>query len=218
MNILIDFFYSVSLLFSVVMSFTCRRYLRSRKILILLPYLVYVFIQEMTLDFFYYRNSFTSNSVVYNIYRPISVIVFFWIYYNIPFMAPLRKLLIWLTVVYLTITLINYCFIESIFTTSSYLTLARGFIITCYGVLFLFRYFYLDSRTEEKYWRPLIWITTAVVIFYSVVSISLSFQKYLAAEKATLYGLQLYNVIPQVMSIFMYSCFSYAFYLCKKET
>jgi uncharacterized membrane protein len=132
-------------------------------------------------------------------------------------MRPLRKLTVWLTAIYLAVVLINYCFLESIFTTSSYLTLTRGFVITFYGILFLSRYFHLDNLSEEKYWRPLLWITIGIVIFYPVISISVNFQKYLAADNATLYGLKLYNVIPQVLSIFMYSCFSYAFYLCKKK-
>jgi hypothetical protein len=64
---------------------------------------------------------------------------------------------------------------------------------------------------------PHIWITIGVATFYPVISISLSFQKYLSANDATLFGLKVYQAIPQVMSIFMYSCFSYAFYLCQKK-
>jgi hypothetical protein len=209
--------YLASILFSIVMAFIYRTYLRSRRLMILLPYLIYVFIEEAILGFAYLLNFYTSNAVVLNVYRPITVVVFFWIYYKIPFIQPMRKLIVWLTVTYLAITMINYCFIESIFTTSSYLTLARGFVITFYGISFLYCYFHLDNPGEEKYWRPLIWITIGIVIFYPVISISVSFQKYLAADHATWYGVKLYNVIPQVLSIFMYSCFSYAFYLCKKK-
>jgi hypothetical protein len=208
--------YAASILFSIVVALIYRRYLRNRHLIILLPYLMYVFIQETTLWLLYYLDYYKSNPIVYNIYRPINVIVFFWVYYNIPFLIPYRKLIGWLIAIYLLATLLNYCFIESIFSQDKYLALARGFVITFYSLLFLFRYFQLDNPEEEKYWRPLLWITTGIAIFYPVVSISLTFQKYLAAEGAALYGVKLYNVIPQVMSIFMYSCFSYAFYLCRK--
>jgi hypothetical protein len=213
---IIDFIYNISLLCSAVMAIIFRKYLGGRRLTILLPYLIYVFIQEGVLDIGRKLGYFSSNSVVYNIYRPVTVIVFSWIYYSIPFMRPVRKLIIWLTLVYLLLTLINYCFIESILATSSYLILARGLVITFYGVMFLFRFFYLDNLDEEKYWRPLIWITIGVVTFYSVISISGSFQKYLAVGNSTLHGLTLYRLIPQLISIFMYGCFSYAFYLCKK--
>lgn len=211
------FIYLASIFFAAVMAFLHRKYLQGRQITILLPFLILVFIQEAGLALAEEFGYFTSNAVIYNIYKPISVIAFFWIYYHIPFMAPFRRLMMWLTVIYLGITFLDYCFIESIFTTSSYLPLIRGFVITFYGILFLIRYFNLDNLAEEKYWRPLIWITIGIVIFYPVISISLNFQKYLAAASANLYGLQLYRIIPQVMSIFMYSCFSYAFYLCKKK-
>ena len=210
------FIYLTSILFAAVMAFLHRKYLQGRQITILLPFLILVFIQEAGLVLAEQFRDFTSNAVIYNIYRPVSVLVFFWVYYRIPFMVSFRRLMLWLTAIYLGIVLINYCFIESIFTTSSYLSLIRGFLITLYGILFLVRYFNLDNLAEEKYWRPLIWITIGIVIFYPVISISLNFQKYLAAASANLYGLKLYQIIPQVMSIFMYSCFSYAFYLCKK--
>jgi hypothetical protein len=217
MKSILLFFYLGCILFSAIMAFVYRRELRGRQLSILLPYLVLVFIQEIVIAFANYKGYMVNNAVLYNIYRPASVIVFFWIYYPIPFMVPLRKLLLWMTAIYLIVILVNYCFLESIVTTSSYLTLARGFVITFYGILFLFRYFNLDNLAEEKYWRPVIWITIGIVIFYPVISISANFQKYLAADSATLYGLKLYQVIPQLMSIFMYSCFSYAFYLCQKK-
>jgi len=102
------------------------------------------------------------------------------------------------------------------FVNITYLILLRGFLITFCCILFLFRYFNLDNIKEEKFWRPLIWVTGGIVIFYPVVTLSLTFQDYLAAQDATLFGFKLYHLIPQVMSIFMYSCFSYAFYLCRR--
>jgi hypothetical protein len=208
--------YLASILFSVLMAFIFRKHLRNRHLMILLPYLTYVFFQETILGLLYYLDYYKSNAIVYNIFRPFNVLAFFWIYYNLPFMASFRKLIAWLTVMFLAVTVFDYCFLESIFKLSPYLPLARGFVITFYALLFLFRYFQLDNPEEEKFWRPLLWITTGIVIFYPVVSLSLSFQKFLSDDNATLFGNKLYNAIPQLMSIFLYSCFSYAFYLCKK--
>jgi hypothetical protein len=183
----------------------------------MVPYLFLVLLQETILGIASLLDYYTSNALVYNIYRPVSAMVFAFIYYSIPMMGPFRKLILWTTIGYCVLTFIDYCFIESIFTTSSYLTLARGLVITFFAVLFLFSYFHLDNYAEEKYWHPLIWVTIGVAAFYPVISLSLSFQKYMSVYSATLYGLKLYQVIPQVMSIFMYSCFSYAFYLCQKK-
>jgi hypothetical protein len=208
--------YLSSIVTSAVMSLVCRKSLGSRHLIVMLPYLFYVSIQEIVIALGYQFEFLTSNAVIYNIYKPVSVIVFFWVYFNIPFMASLRKLFLGIAVLYILLTIINYCFLEPISATSSYVSLARGSVITFYGIMFLFRFFYLDKRSEERYWRPVLWVTIAIVTFYPVVSISLNFHKYLLAGNSTFFGLSLYNVIPQLMSIFMYSCFSYAFYLCKK--
>jgi hypothetical protein len=155
---------------------------------------------------------------VYNIYRPVSVIVFGFIYYSIPFMARFRKLITGITIVYLAVAIVAFLFIDSVFTSNNiYLTLARGSCITFFCVFFLIGFLQLDKRDEEKFWQPLVWVTIGALIFYPVVSISIGFQSYLYDFNATLLNHKLYQAIPQLMSIFMYSCFSYAFYLCKKK-
>ena len=208
--------YLLSILVSAVMAVIYRKDLATRKLVILVPFLIIVFFQESTLRLTEYLDYSFSSAVIYNIYRPVSALVFSWIYYRVPFMSPLKKLIAGLTILYVFITLINYCFITSIFFNSSYLTLLRGFLITFCAILFLFRYFNLDNLKEEKYWRPLVWITAGIAVFYPVVTLSVTFQDYLDTQDATLFGFKLYRVIPQVISIFMYSCFSYAFYLCRK--
>jgi hypothetical protein len=64
---------------------------------------------------------------------------------------------------------------------------------------------------------PVIWITIGIVVFYPVVNISFAFYTHLVSYRSDFLGIKLYKVIPQLMSIFMYSCFNYAFYLCKKK-
>ena len=208
--------YLASILISAVMAIIYRKDLINRKLAILAPFLIIVFFQESILRLAEYLDYSFSSAVVYNIYRPLSAVVFSWIYYNVPFMSPLKKVIGGLTILYLFITLINYCLIKSIFVNSSYLTLLRGFLVTFCAILFLFRYFNLDNQKEERYWRPLVWITAGIAIFYPVVTLSVTFQDYLNTQNATLFGFRLYRLIPQVISIFMYSCFSYAFYLCRK--
>jgi len=210
--------YIASILFSVLMAFIYRKHLESRKLLILLPFLFLVFIQETVLGILIMYNEGSRNSIVYNIYQPVTVVVFAFIYYRLPFMSSVKKLIVSIVILYLLIDLANHIFFQSILNTGTYMTLVRGFIITFLGLLFLARYFHLDNLSDEKYWRPLLWFTIGIAIFYPVVSISISFRKYLADGDYTFYGFKLYHLIPRVMSIFMYSCFSYAFYLCRKKS
>ena len=216
MDTLINLIYLASLLASAIFALIYRKHLSGRKLTILIPYLFAVVIQETVLTLGSWFHLFKSTAIVYNIYQPVSAVVFAYIYFSIPFMSSLKKLIAVMTIAYLLLVLVNYSFVESISITSTYPPIARGFLITFCAVLFLFKYFDLNNINEEKYWRPLVWITAAIAIYYPVVTTSLAFQKYLALQDATLWGFKLYRLIPRVMSIFMYNCFSYAFYLCQK--
>jgi len=176
-----------------------------------------VFIQELTL-FFYTLNAPTrSTGIVYNIYTPVSTLFFSFFYSGIPLNSPVRALIRILTIIFLAATLYTYCCIQSVYIYNNYISLAGGFLITLCGILFLFNYFKLDNRKEEKKWLPVLWITIGVVAFYPVVNISFALYKYLLAYDATIFGKKLYQVIPRLMSILMCSCFIRAFYLCKTK-
>ncbi len=210
------FIYLGSILTSVVTAFIFRKGLRSRKLSALVPYLALVFLQELSLFFYLRQFPSASTGIVYNIYNPVTLLIFGYIYYRLPFNTRLNKLIVILAAVYMLVVLVSYNFLTSIFVLNSRLSVLAGFFITCYGILFLFNYFGLDSSGEEKFWRPLLIMTIGIVIFYPVIGISFAFHKQLLAYEATFYGLKLYQIIPQVMSIFLYGSFSYTFYLCKK--
>lgn len=214
---LLHIIYLICLLASAVAALLYRKALYSRQLSLFVPFLFLVFIQEITLFFYNLNPPIRSTGIVYNIYTPLSTLFFSLFYSSIPFNTPVRTLIRTLIIIFLTATLITYCCIQSIYIYNNYISLAGGFLITLCGILFLFNYFKLDNPKEEKKWLPVIWITIGVVTFYPVVNISFALYKYLLAYDATIFGKKLYQLIPQLMSIFMYSCFIRAFYLCKKK-
>lgn len=213
----LHYLYIGSLFLSALLSFVYRKNLKSRLLILFVPFLFLLFVQELSLFFYVRKWPLASTGIVYNFYNPASALFFSILYYRIPLNAPLRKLIIWLASVYLTIVVLTFTFIQPITIYNSYLALAAGVVITCCGIFFLFNYFNIDNRTQEKHWLPVIWVTIGIVAFYPVVNISFAFYKQLLAYRADIFGVKLYKVIPQLMSIFMYGCFSYAFYLCKKK-
>jgi len=217
MQMLLNIVYLACLLASMIAAFLYRKNLASRQLSFFIPFLFLLLVQE-TLLFLYLRKYPTlSTGIVYNIYKPVSTLIFSLFYSSIPFNTPVRTLIRTLTVIFLTATLITYCCIQSIYIYNNYISLAGGFLTTLCGILFLFNYFKLDNHREEKKWLPVLWITIGIVTFYPVVNISFALYKYLLAYQATIFGMKLYKLIPQLMSIFMYGCFIRAFYLCKKK-
>ncbi|MGZ5219149.1 MAG: hypothetical protein ACXWC7_03690 [Chitinophagaceae bacterium] len=214
---LLNIVYLACLLTSSITAFIYRKELKSRQLSFFIPFLILLFIQELSVFIYILKHPTSSTGIVYNIYTPASTLVFSLFYCRIPLNGPARKLITSLLIVYLAATVFTYCCIQSIYIYNNYISLAGGFLIALCGILFLFNYFKLDNAIEEKKWLPALWITIGVVTFYPVVNISFALYKYLLAYQATIFGMKLYRLIPQLMSIFMYSCFIRAFYLCKKK-
>jgi hypothetical protein len=212
-----DFLYFAVMLLSLVAAINYRRALRSRQLTLFIPYLALVFIQEVSLYLYLQQSPGGSTAIVYNFYRPVSTSFFAWIFYSILDNNGFRKIIIIMISVYLAATTVTFGFLQSIYKYNNYLYLSGGLIITICAVFFLFNYFELDNHSEEKKWSPVLWITIGIVVFYPVVNISLALYNHLKVTTGAVPGVKVYQLIPRVMSIFMYSCFAWAFYLCKKK-
>ncbi|RYG41841.1 MAG: hypothetical protein EOO01_24260 [Chitinophagaceae bacterium] len=217
MQVFLHILYLACLLSSFIVALLNRNDLRSRRLFPFIPYLFLLFVQEILMFFYSIYAPHGSTGIYYNIYTPVNALFYVFFYTTIPFNSPVRRITWILASLFLAANLITYLFIQSIRVYNSYLGLAGGFLITLCGILFLFNYFKLDNPAEEKKWLPVLGITVGVVIFHPVVNISFALYKYLLAYQATISGMKLYRLIPQLMSIFMYGCFIRAFYLCKKK-
>jgi hypothetical protein len=210
--------YLSCLLASALIALLYRKDLKSRQLTSFIPFLLLISAQELIVFFYTYNQPGRSTALVYNIYTPVTTLFFAWFYMRIPFNAPARGLIKMLALVFMLAVVITYSFIKSIYSYNTYISLAGGLLNTLCAILFLFNYFKLDSNNEERKWLPVVWITIGIAAFYPVVNISFALYKYLLAYEATIFGMKLYRLIPQLMSIFMYSCFTRAFYLCKKKS
>jgi hypothetical protein len=208
--------YLLSILFSTTLAIINRKFLAEKRITLLIPFLIYTFIQEVIMVLNIQYHFMASSNPFYNIYRPITVLILVLIYYQIPFMYSTRLIMSILTSLYILAVIVLHIFFIPLKSFVPTLAIIRGIVITFFAVLFLLKYFDIDNANDEKFWQPVVWITGSIAVFYPVVTASLSFQNYLSAQKASVFGQKLYQLIPQLMSLFMYSCFSYAFYLCKK--
>ena len=215
---ILNIVYSLVILLSGLIAIHFRKALKSHGLFIFIPYLLFVFVQEMSILLYTMSNPHQSNAVIYNvIYRPLTVSFYGLIYYHVPFNS-FKKPILFLAIAYLLSVFISFGFFHSIFKFNHFLYLGSGLIISIFAILFLLSYFKIDNFDIEKKWHPLLWITIGIAIYYPVVSISFSLYNYLYQFNTTLLGVKLYQLVPKIMSLFMYGCFSYSFYLCRKET
>jgi hypothetical protein len=209
--------YLAALFVSTVLAFVYYSSLASRQLAIFAPYLALVCIQEVLIYQFLIQHPDRSTAIVYNIYRPLSTCFFAFLFYRNPINKTFRKLIIILVLIYLFATIFTFTLLQSIQKYNNYLYLSGGLVITSCAVFFLFNYFKLDNYSEERKWLPVLWISVGIVIFYPVVNISFALYNHLKATNGTVSNVKVYQLIPRIMSIFMYSCFGWAFYLCRKK-
>ena len=213
---LLTIVYLISILFSVLIAFIARRSLKDRLFELFLPYLFLVFCQEIVAQWLLLPRNI-STRVLYNIYIPIATIFFSILYYRNPVNKKVRGIILILLALYLIAAVLIQIYFHSSRTFIIYLLLPSGFVITCCAIFFLLNYFSIDSVNEQKKWSPVVWISIGIVVFYPVVNISYALHNEIRANNIRIWGLMLYQAMPQLMSIFMYSCFAYAFYLCRKN-
>ncbi|MET0392235.1 MAG: hypothetical protein ABW019_03800 [Chitinophagaceae bacterium] len=214
MDTFLEVSYSACLLLSIILAVTNRKALKSRQLFFFIPYLCLVLAQELVLAYIY---TVGPTGMIYNFYRLITTIVFTLFFYFIPVNTPSRRIIAWLLGLYLAVWAITFGLLHSVSQYNSYLSMGGGLVITASALLFLLNYFNLDNRREEKNWLPVVWVTIGMIVYFPVVNVALTLYKYIYAYQATIFDMLLYNAIPQLMSIFMYSCFTYAFYLCQKK-
>jgi len=210
--------YLAILLSSLIVAIVCRNSIKKRRLSIFIPYLAYVFIQEFGLNIIFdFVCPGCATHIFYNFYRPVSVILLSTFFYAIPFNLKQRKVIIWAVAIYLSVTVFTFTFIYSLLEPSPYLSGLGGLLLTCFSLITIFNYFNLDNIFQEKHWIPVVWICIGITIFYPVLNISSTFHDKLLLLNANIFGDKIYRVVPKIMSLFMYSCFIYAFYLCKKN-
>jgi hypothetical protein len=215
---ILNIIYSFAILVCVTTAILNWKALKAHGLFLFIPYLLFVFIQEMTLMLYTISHPEQSNAVVYNlVYRPLTVIFYGFVYYQVPFNS-FKKAIFYLTTAYLCVVIITFAFFHSIYKFNHFLYLGSGLILSNFSIFFLLSFFKIDDPPSERKWLPMLWITIGIAIYCPVVSISFSLYNYLYQYNTTISGVKLYQLIPKTMSLFMYGCFTYAFYLCKKKT
>ena len=212
----IYYIYLAVLLFSFLVSMVNYRWLKSR-LMQGFPYLLMLTLIAEILARYVNVALKGNNGFIYNLFVPIEISYFTWFYLKLPVNRLQQRILATLLVIYLAGNIVVYLFFKPIAHFDTYLFIAGGLLIVIICLLFFYNYFNLDSAREELRWKPVLWISAGIVAYFTVACSVLALYNPLVSLKADLLGVPLYRLIPQILSIFMYTSFAYAFYLCRKE-
>jgi len=209
------YFQLLSLLFAICFYKGLKRF----KILGFIPLLFIVCITELiavNTTFFGWAN---NNLLIYNLYVIVSTPVTAYIFLRmLGYQGLKRSLYISMGVLLFTFTVLNFLFVQGQVNFNTYSLILVEFVIAMLALLVIARLFREDDSTILLNHHPYFWISASTLIFSAVTLIVLGLQQFFLLKRIQIGGVQIYRVIMPAINVFLYSCYSYAFYLCRKLT
>ncbi|MBV9988635.1 MAG: hypothetical protein JO301_13235 [Chitinophagaceae bacterium] len=95
-------------------------------------------------------------------------------------------------------------------------TMAFDFFLILLGMIYLYHQV-ADEYNVPFLSNPAVWISLGVILFFSGYNMILALYDYIIQKDLQLFGRRLYNLIPRLLCIVLYSCFSIAIILFRRN-
>ena len=206
--------YIYFILFSLLVAVFRYPKLRSSGLIWFVPFLFITLAVELAGVYYKYVLN-KDNAWLYNAYLLLQVAFFSVLYYRFIQVKTYRWIIRTGALLYFVGAAIIYIFYDSILGFNRLVFMSGGLLVTLFGVLFLFFYFSLDSSERETALTPLLFITMGIVIYFAVLSITLSLYQFSRFHNLEIGGVKLYNFIPRLVSIVLYTLYAFSFFICR---
>jgi hypothetical protein len=182
-----------------------------------LPFLAFIFIMELVAgSLSYYITPKWTNASIYYLVSIIESIFYNFIFYKISHREGIRKIIL----LFSSISTIAFSF-GFIFYTNDYnfylpILIIFGFSLSTIALSYVYTSF-TDDDKMVLITEPGFWIALGVSVFFSGTSIVFSLYNFIRINNLTVFGIKLYNFVPRILCIVLYSSISIAIILCKKK-
>ena len=198
-------------LLSLVVALIYFKQLRKFSLQVMVPLLIFVCTIELLAT-----NVFKAyNLHVYNIYAVFSPLFYFFLFSKlIRFSSAARYAYIAISIISFFFFLLDYFFIKpgEYDYYSAVVSLIEYLFLGC---IVLSQLVMDDNKRIGLSHEPYFWIVTGIIIFSLVTIVILGLHSYILRNDIKIFGKRAYRVIMPMVNVIMYSCFAYAFYLCK---
>jgi len=166
-----------------------------------------------------FKFGWTGNLLIYNIYVIISTPVTMYVFLQmLGYKGLTRSIYICIGALLFIFTILNFLFVQGWEKFDTYSLIFVEFIIAMLALLVIARLFQEDDSVILLNKHPYFWISASTLIFSAVTLIVCGLQQFLLLKKIQLGGVQIYRAIMPAINVFLYGCYGYAFYLCRKLT
>ena len=208
--------YIYVIVISLVAAIAFRNKMRDIRLDLFIPYLAITLGAELVAVYYKYVLDL-SNGYIYNLYVIFQTLFFVHLFSGAGLKRSYKLLIRISGAIYLVICLIIYIVFRSVLEFNRFIFIGSGLLVAIYGLMYLFHYFNMDDTAEENRQKPLLIVTSGIIFYFAVVSITIVLYPYLLVMRTEVWGEKIYNVIPRILSLILYSAFAYAFILCRKR-
>lgn len=204
---------------SLVASIFCFRGLRYYSISLFVLLLAVVCITETTANYMSNVLNRDDNYKVYNPYLLISTPIVFYLYYK---MLKLEKFaasaFLLVSVLCEGVVVLNYLFLQGTESFNSYSVIVIMFMNIIFSSFILFNLVKDEEKDTPLFQEPYFWINSANLLFSISTLVVLGLREYILEHHIVIGDKSIYRYIVPVSNVILYSAYTYAFYLCRKQT
>jgi hypothetical protein len=150
---------------------------------------------------------------IYNILVPLSSLFYGYTLYHLCTSHRKKMFIRYGTAAFALYALINFLFIEGPNNFNMHAAIIGWTLIAICCYLCLDEYFRNDESSPLA--KAGFWIAAGLLLYNSGNSLCFSLYEYIKNNNLTFIGEKLYNIVPRLLSVVMYSAFAYAFILCR---
>ncbi len=197
---------------SLVVAIWHLRWLRNSFWIWFIPFLAFTLLIEIAATFFWNR----SNNWLYNAYVLIQFLFTSSFFFFLTRSSRSRKLIQLLFIFFYLFSIYIYISSSSFFDFNLPVFTLDCFLTVFFAILYLVECINENDVLKINTQIPALWATAGIVIFFSVASIVSNMHDFIRTNNLTFFGVYLDNIVPQILSLIMYSCFAFSFFLWRK--
>ena len=181
-----------------------------------LPFLLFVFLGELISEFQHFVSNKSSIIIQYFI-GIVESLFYGYIFYNLSSRSILKKGIVYFIAASIIFYMIGLFFYSNGYSYFFSILICNGFFLALFGLTFIYTKF-IDDNNTILINEPGFWIAFGVSLFFAGTSIVFSLHDFIVKNNLNLFGIKLYNFVPRILCVILYSSISIAIILCKKKT
>lgn len=208
--------HNITELIALVIAIVYYPYLKGSFMKWVLPFLVFIFLAELFITEKYFT-LIKPNVIVQYTIGIIESIFYGYLFYNYSGRKILKKIILYFVILSVCMFLIGLSFYTKDYSFFLPALIVIGFFLALFALTFIYTKFIDDDNTILIN-EPGFWIAFGVSLFFAGTSIVFSLYDLILKNNLDIFGVKLYNFIPRILSVVLYSSISIAIILCKKKT